>query len=193
MPGGWVNRKHIVRGPNGRGLCRWCSLEVPARRFTFCSDDCVHEWKLRSQPGYLRQQILKRDRGMCSLCGLNTIAEQGRLKRARGAARVALLNHWGLKSLSRTSLWDADHRLPVAEGGGECDLDNIRTLCLRCHRLVTAQLRERIRRAKVAVMLFKEAAISGATTERPISIGAGGGTRARGAQIQSCDSPRSTS
>jgi 5-methylcytosine-specific restriction enzyme A len=56
----------------------------------------------------------------------------------------------------RKSLWDADHILPVTEGGGECDLENIRTLCLRCHRLVTAQLRERIRRAKVAAMLAAE-------------------------------------
>jgi 5-methylcytosine-specific restriction enzyme A len=56
----------------------------------------------------------------------------------------------------RKSLWDADHILPVTEGGGECDLDNIRTLCLRCHRAVTAQLRERIRRAKVAAMLAAE-------------------------------------
>ena len=56
----------------------------------------------------------------------------------------------------RKSLWDADHILPVTEGGGECDLDNIRTLCLRCHRVVTAQLRERIRRAKVAAMLAAE-------------------------------------
>jgi hypothetical protein len=56
------------------------------------------------------------------------------------------------------NLWDADHILPVTEGGGECDLDNIRTLCLRCHRVVTAQLRERIRRAKVAAMFGAEAA-----------------------------------
>jgi 5-methylcytosine-specific restriction protein A len=156
MPGGWVDRRNIPRGPNGRGLCRWCSLEVPPRRFTFCSDYCVHEWKLRSQPGYLREQILQRDRGVCAHCGLNTVTEQGKLKRARGAARVALMRHWGLNSRMRKSLWDADHILPVAEGGGECDLDNIRTLCLRCHRSVTSQLRERIRRAKVAAMLAAE-------------------------------------
>jgi 5-methylcytosine-specific restriction endonuclease McrA len=35
----------------------------------------------------------------------------------------------------------------VVEGGGECDLENIRTLCLKCHRAVTAQLRAR--RSKV--------------------------------------------
>ena len=42
--------------------------------------------------------------------------------------------------MTRRSLWDADHILPVAEGGGECDLENIRTLCLICHRRVTQEL-----------------------------------------------------
>ena len=160
MPGGRVDRKNIPRGPNGRGLCRWCSLEVPARRFTFCSDYCVHEWKLRSQPGYLRANILRRDRGECAHCGVNTLSEHIRIKRARGDRRAALLHHWGLHTRMRKSLWDADHILPVSEGGGECDLDNIRTLCLRCHRTVTAQLRERLRRAKVAAMLAAEARVA---------------------------------
>jgi 5-methylcytosine-specific restriction enzyme A len=129
---------------------------VPARRFTFCSEYCVHEWKLRSQPGYLREQILKRDRGVCAHCSLDTIKEHRRLKKTRGDRRAALMEHWGFNRRMRKSLWDADHILPVTEGGGECDLDNIRTLCLRCHRTVTAQLRERIRRAKVAAMLAAE-------------------------------------
>jgi 5-methylcytosine-specific restriction endonuclease McrA len=47
---------------------------------------------------------------------------------------------------ARRSLWDADHILPVAEGGGECDLENLRTLCLMCHREATAELRRRMRR-----------------------------------------------
>jgi 5-methylcytosine-specific restriction enzyme A len=152
MPGGWVDRKNTPRGSNGRGLCRWCSLEVPPRRYTFCSEFCVHEWKLRSQPGYLREQIFKRDKGICAHCGIDTMREHIRLKRTRGERRVALMIHWGLKVRRRKSLWDADHILPVMEGGGECDVDNIRTLCLRCHRLVTAHLRERIRRAKVEAM-----------------------------------------
>jgi 5-methylcytosine-specific restriction endonuclease McrA len=52
---------------------------------------------------------------------------------------------WGLKPGQRASLWDADHVVPVAEGGGECDLSNMRTLCLKCHRRVTMELRERLR------------------------------------------------
>ena len=150
MQGGWADRKSVPRGPNGRGLCRWCSLEVPPRRFTFCSEYCVHEWKLRTQPGYLREQVLLRDRGICSACGVDTVAALRQLKYARGTRRQQLIAHWKPGKRRRKSLWDADHIVPVAEGGGECDLDNIRTLCLRCHRTTTAALRERLRRKKIA-------------------------------------------
>jgi 5-methylcytosine-specific restriction endonuclease McrA len=145
MTGGWVDRKSIPRGPNGRGLCRWCSLEVPRGRFTFCSEYCVHEWKLRTQPAYLREQVFRRDKGRCTACHIDTLAAARRLRASRGANRKALLAYWGLKTRIRRTLWDADHILSVAEGGGECDLDNIRTLCLRCHREATKQLRARLR------------------------------------------------
>ena len=144
MPGGWVDRQSVPRGPDGRGLCRWCSLEVPRDRFTFCSPYCVHEWKLRSQPAYLREQVFLRDRGVCAACGTDTIAACRKLRYARGANRQQLLEYWKPGRGLRQTLWEADHIVPVAEGGGECDLDNIRTLCLRCHREATAQLRQRL-------------------------------------------------
>lgn len=147
MRGGWVNRKSVPRGPNGRGLCRWCSLEVPRGRYTFCSEFCVHEWKLRTQPAYLRERVFDRDRGICACCGVDTIIAARNLRFARGTNRASLLAHWGLRRRSRKSLWDADHIVAVIEGGGECDLDNIRTLCLRCHRVATVELRRRIKRA----------------------------------------------
>jgi len=144
MPGGFVDKDTLAKGPGGRPLCRWCNLEVPARRSTFCSDWCVHEWRLRSDPGYLRDQVFLRDRGICALCLADARAAYFDLKRARGAHRARLLAHWGLSRISRKTLWDADHILPVAEGGGECDLQNIRTLCLICHRRKTAELRLRL-------------------------------------------------
>ena len=151
MPGGWADPDSLPKGPNGRALCRWCNLEIPeGRRRTFCSDFCVHEWRLRSDPAYLREQVLARDRGVCALCGADCRAEHLRLKRLRGAARLRAWASWGLKPNQRASLWDADHILPVAEGGGECDLANLRTLCLKCHRLATAELRDRLRIAASA-------------------------------------------
>ena len=138
----------LEAGANGRPLCRWCRLEIVAsRRRTFCSSFCVHEWKLRSDPGYLREQVFARDHGFCALCQTDTLAAWGSLRRSRGALRCQLLEMWGLTSIqARRSLWDADHIVPVAEGGGQCDLDNLRTLCLPCHREVTANLRRRLRR-----------------------------------------------
>ena len=146
MPGGWASYRSLPRGPLGRCLCRWCALEVPKGRRTFCSDDCVHEWRLRSNPGYLREQVLKRDRGICKSCRIDTVTAQGILKRSRGASRQRLLSFWDLKRYTGRSLWEADHIVPVVEGGGECDLSNLRTLCLRCHRMATLGLR--LRRAE---------------------------------------------
>ena len=136
-------------GPNGLTLCRWCQLEILAkRRRTFCSEYCVHQWRLRSDPGYVRDLVFSRDRGVCALCAADTVSIYAALKRARGSARTAGLSLYGLKTIaSRRSLWDADHIRPVAEGGGQCDLDNLRTLCLPCHREVTAELRLRLRNA----------------------------------------------
>ena len=145
--GGRTTTSSLAKGPNGLSLCRWCDFEIMARRRrTFCSDYCVHQWRLRTDPGYLRDQVLARDRGICVTCGIDTIAAYNALKRARGPARIAGLRLYGMKSITtRRSLWDADHILPVAEGGGQCDLDNLRTLCLLCHREATAQLRQRLR------------------------------------------------
>ncbi len=119
-------------------------MEVPQGRFTFCSDYCVNEWRLRTNPGYLREQVLLRDEGICAICRVDTRAAYLDLKRSRGVHRLKLLERWGLKRINRKTLWDADHILPVAEGGGECDLQNIRTLCLICHRGQTLELRRRL-------------------------------------------------
>lgn len=149
MAGGFADRAALEKGSSGRALCRWCNLEVPPRRFTFCSDYCVNEWRLRTDPGYLREQVFARDRGVCALCGTDTHAAWIELKRSRGSQRLKLLERWGLKKLARRTLWDADHIVPVVEGGGECDLENIRTLCLACHRRQTAELRRRLRGGSV--------------------------------------------
>ena len=134
QPGGWVERRT-------RGSCRRCGAAVPTGRFTFCTDACVHEWKLRTDPGYLREQVFARDRGVCAQCGVDTEALRRDKRKLDYNARRQFEKDWGY----RRHLWDADHIVPVAEGGGECDLDNMRTLCLKCHKLATAELRRRLR------------------------------------------------
>jgi hypothetical protein len=139
--GGWIHRTP-ERGDNGRGVCRWCGVEVPKGRRTFCGDSCVHEWRLRTDSGYLREQVLHRDRGICAICGLDTLEFSRRLQRLPAEKRANLRRRLDLHP-GRRSFCDADHIKPVVEGGGECDLSNIRTLCLWCHRDETTKLRQR--------------------------------------------------
>ena len=140
-PGGRIYRTP-EQGANGRGICRWCGEEVPKGRRTFCSDSCVYEWRLRTDPGYLREQVRARDRGVCAICGLDTIEFYRRFQRLPAWKREELRRQLDMHP-GRRSFWDADHIQPVAEGGGECDLSNLRTLCLWCHDDETAKLRQR--------------------------------------------------
>lgn len=43
----------------------------------------------------------------------------------------------------RGHTWEADHILPVIEGGGGCGPEGYRTLCLACHKIETAKLAAR--------------------------------------------------
>lgn len=141
---GWADTSTLPRGPQGRCLCRHCGQEVPPRRRTFCGDACVGAWRLKTDPSFVRKQVWKRDKGRCALCGMRSRDLEKGLTLLRGLllrlgrSKVHLQLRKALKIESRHTLWDADHIRAVAEGGGECGLDNMQTLCLWCHRDKTA-------------------------------------------------------
>lgn len=187
--GGWARADKMERGPNGRYLCRWCRVEVKPPRITFCSDACVHEWKLRTDPGYARRKVEERDGGVCGRCSIDT--EVWRKQRdlalgqvdadylkltagypPHGHGKIATwrderrrqigLLYWQLERQMTVAwksphFWEMDHIIPVIEGGGECGLENLRTLCIPCHRAVTKELAMRRsvirRRAREAPVL----------------------------------------
>src|SRR5258707_9061365 len=99
--GGYVNTRALPKGPDGRTLCRWCALEVPKGRRSFCSDACVHEWKLRTDPGYLREQVFRRDCGICAACGTDTESLRRDLRKLDYAARRVFLRKWRLTERGR--------------------------------------------------------------------------------------------
>jgi len=156
-------------GPNGRRLCRQCKKEVHPPRKTFCSDECVHEWKLRSSGKYLREQVYLRDLGRCNLCKVDTRIQRIQLEDAlrecgydekdpRYAALIASLSL--TRSEARKSLWQADHIRPVENGGGECGLGGIQSLCVSCHKAKTG--RQASYRAKpVGLKQFKVPGLPG--------------------------------
>lgn len=134
---GHVNVKALPRGPNGWALCRRCSAECPGPRRTFCGQNCMHEWKIRTQPGYVRRLVFKRDAGQCALCPA-VCTEFNRDTR-----------DWQRGTVMRRAIpWEADHIVPVVEGG-----------CRVCHVRVTRELRARMaerRRAGLSVTVKRK-------------------------------------
>lgn len=125
--------------------CRWCKGAIGGRRRTFCSDACVHQWRLRSSASYLRECVFARDRGVCALCDIDTVAQRRLVMRLPFARRMRALRgliEQGTVTRFRKTWWEADHIVPVVEGG-DSNLENLRTLCIPCHRGVTVELRLR--------------------------------------------------
>jgi 5-methylcytosine-specific restriction endonuclease McrA len=125
------------------GECRYCGGAVVKPRRTFCSQKCVDEYMIRTSASYARRLVLKRDKGICAECGIDCVALRkkllARIKKHQREDYVngyqrsrRLLERLGI-SIKRNTLWDADHILPVEHGGGMCGLDNLQTLCWRCH------------------------------------------------------------
>ena len=131
----------LPRGLHGRALCRYCRREVPEGRKTFCGPDCVHEWKVRTNPGYVRKCLLARDDGVCARCGLDAIADFHRLKALARTDPAAYQAERQARKIppSFKSLWFAHHAQPVSEGGGECGLAGFLTWCHDCHRVPHGQ------------------------------------------------------
>jgi len=124
----------------GNRLCRNCHGPIPANRMHRhnCCRACSREWRGKTSPSWMRYLVWERDQGICSGCGQNCIA--GEFYRD-GSPRENRAHGTG-------DLWQADHIVPVVEGGGECGLARFRTLCTACHRAETAALARRRAQAR---------------------------------------------
>ena len=153
-----------------KGSCTYCGGNVTPPRRSWCSDKCVDEHRIRRDLSYARAQVQQRDHGVCALCNRDTWVARDAMReiqrswlncRSTGQTeqaeehRVQVERLWlevtgqqrAVTALDMIHglphLWEADHIVPVVEGGGECGLDGYRTLCLRCHRSETAALARR--------------------------------------------------
>lgn len=98
--------------PKVDGKCGFCGNESKKR---WCSKECSNHavtqmWIIKGDIRVIRKQLFLVDKGACRECG------------------------------EITKDWEADHILPVHQGGGACGLDNFQTLCKNCHKEKTFKL-----------------------------------------------------
>lgn len=151
----WANSPQFVRGKlwdRDKGVCAKCGADAgrAERRAKACFPEnwqAKHghavrllSWRKRNGYGKPAPDFLRRD-------ATRFDAWNARVRSAM-EKRIEQLRMDGWNVFRRSSWWEVDHIVPVAEGGGQCGPDNYRTLCCRCHLVVTNELRQRLRKAK---------------------------------------------
>ncbi|XP_027368431.1 DNA annealing helicase and endonuclease ZRANB3 [Abrus precatorius] len=117
----------------------------------FCNLVCYEEYRMRTSNRFVRQELFQIEHGVCTNCHLDChkLVEHIRplsLERRREyidkvAPQIANRKNMLEKLVNdptEGNAWHADHIVPVYQGGGECKLENMRTLCVACHYDVTA-------------------------------------------------------
>ncbi|NWH82722.1 ZRAB3 endonuclease, partial [Piaya cayana] len=158
----------------GNPLCLSCQQPTaqldpgcPARAWDtrFCSHACQEDFSIRSSQSYLRTKVFEVEHGVCQFCHRNAQELYLSIRDAPKSQRKKLLesswmSHLPLGQLNEMitnptegQFWQVDHIQPVYDGGGQCSLENLQTLCTLCHRERTAkQAKERsqVKRRSVA-------------------------------------------
>lgn len=110
----------------------------------FCSKECFENHIQSKSSSSLRMAVFDRDRGVCEKCHLDCHALVSRIKCLKPHQRIPIVEQLAPRftraqkdKLARDayegSAWEADHILAVKDGGGECTIENMRTLCRKCH------------------------------------------------------------
>lgn len=128
----------------------------------FCNSGCYEEYRIRTSASFIRQELFRIEHGVCTNCQLDCHQLVKCLKPLSVESRWDYVKRKAPNLASRKKLveklvndptegnaWHADHIVPVFRGGGECRLENMRTLCVACHFDVTAAQRAQRRASRV--------------------------------------------
>jgi hypothetical protein len=145
--------------------CFFClAVHMPVVDSPFCGERCAAGYAAAATPSSARRQLFEREMGVCQQCGFNCHAFFQRVQalpseQARMQALMSSPYSTDSGRLRRMlthpkegDFWEADHIVPVAEGGGESDLTNFQTLCTPCHARKTKEQERRAAQARRALL-----------------------------------------
>jgi len=119
--------------------CAWCGAALPPRRRTWCSERCAttfwtnHWWTLA------RRAAKRRDNYRCRTCGAAAPKRPNKATFGTAVGYRTAMRVW--RAAKKTQRMEVNHRIPCRGKHGtlSCDhhLDNLETLCVACHRILT--------------------------------------------------------
>lgn len=143
-------------------LCKYCQNPCKGKRSMlpelfedlFCQTTCLNEYSNKTSRRRIREELFDLEGGVCVKCGLDCHALVERIRPLPVELRQAYVMEKAsqftkhkrmlqklVKEPIEGNAWHADHIIAVADGGGECTLENFQTLCIACHAEVTADQR----------------------------------------------------
>ena len=123
-----------------RGICAACGIDTEQVRIKSLPSD--RRWALVQ---WMRRRLVGRgvkgyEADSKAILIVDRLKGSGIWDKAQRYRAIKSKQGW---TPNRRTFWDADHIVPVVEGGGQCGLDNYRTLCVPCHKRVTRELAAR--------------------------------------------------
>lgn len=148
----------------GEPLCQYCRQfclnaggdNPQTMKDLFCSFTCLDIYLGKTSAAFIREALFDLERGVCSMCKLDCyglvkkirilqrpMREKHIVQAAPAFANFPNLIKRLVEKPCGGNAWHADHITAVYEGGGECGLENLRTLCVVCHLKVTNEQKRR--------------------------------------------------
>jgi len=132
-----------------KGECTFCGEQVPKNRRNWCSNECYNELNWPAA----RHALWGRDKGVCSCCGTDT-EKMKRIKNRlwwnedtalerRSMRKYLLTDVWGIPRGKQHNDWWEGHHIVARKDGGSNKLENLQTLCFRCHAEETKRQQQR--------------------------------------------------
>jgi len=102
---------------------------------------------MRFDPGAAANAVYRRDKGVCSICQLDTRTVRAAIEQITSSVTthvrftrcrcLGCLLWREYRAVRTRAYWEMDHIVAVADGGGAIGLENLRTLCVPCHKRIT--------------------------------------------------------
>lgn len=122
--------------------CTWCGSQCPGQRRHWCSQECETAFLSRCCPAVFVAKVVERDKHICQICNRDV---KKSIEEFRNAMRLGIVGKMNREDYGygRGAWYEIDHIIPVSEGGGLCDISNLRFTCGQCHKKETAKLAKR--------------------------------------------------